>query len=178
VDLLAYYGDVQTAAAVLTANPALANDPVALENAAGQGHEPFVRLMLRYQPELAARIAVGVRSEGPQGTVKSRELTELLFDYAMDPSRPDWLGITPLHQFARKGDVENAGIVLDHGADLDARDEDIRSTPLGWAAKFGRLRMVELLLERGAKPNLPDDPAWASPLKWPCVAGMSRSPSS
>ena len=61
-DLLAYYGDVQTAAAVFAANPALADDPGALGNAAGQGHEAFVRLMLRYRPDLAARIAVGVES--------------------------------------------------------------------------------------------------------------------
>jgi ankyrin repeat protein len=166
VELLGYYGDVQTAAAVFAANPALANDPVALENAASEGHEPFVRLMLRYQPDLASRIAVGVSRQGPDGTSRARELIELLFHHGMDPSRPDWLGITPLHRFARSGDVENAKIFLEYGAVLHARDEDICSTPLGWAAKFGRLPMVELLLECGAKPNLPDDPAWASPLKW------------
>ncbi len=166
VDLLAYYGDVQTAAAVFAANPALANDPEALENAAGQGHEPFVQLMLRYQPDLAARIAVGVRANGPLEPAKSRELTELLFAHGMNASRPNWLGITPLHQFARKCDVENAKLFIDHGADLHARDEDLRSTPLGWAAKFGKLPMVELLLERGAKPNLADDPPWATPLAW------------
>src|SRR5262249_12236526 len=153
VELLGYYGDVQTAAAVFAANPALADDPVALENAAGQGHEPFVRLMLRYRPDLASRIAVGVRSAGPQESVKSRELAELLFDHGMDPSRPDWLGITPLHQFARRGDVANARIFLDHGADLDARDEDIRSTPLGWAAKVGSMPLVAPRLECGAKPD-------------------------
>jgi hypothetical protein len=43
VHLLAYYGDVQTAAAVFAANPALADDPEALENAAAEGHESFVR---------------------------------------------------------------------------------------------------------------------------------------
>src|SRR5205085_6141369 len=47
VHLLAYYGDVQMAAAVFAANPALADDPDALRNAAGQGQESFVRLMLR-----------------------------------------------------------------------------------------------------------------------------------
>jgi hypothetical protein len=111
-----------------------------------------------FQPDLASRIAVGVRSNGPQTSTKSRELTELLFEHGMNPSRPDLLGITPLHEFARKGDIENAGIFIDHGADLHARDEDIGSTPLGWAAKFGNVPMVEFLLERGAKPNLPDEP--------------------
>jgi ankyrin repeat protein len=164
--LLAYYGDVQTAAAVFAANPELANDPAALENAAGHGHEPFVRLMLRYQPDLARRIAVGVRSQGPQSAVKTRELAELLFQHGMDPNLPDWLRITPLHRFAQRGDVENAEIFIDHGADVHARDEELSSTPLGWAAKFGRVEMVQLLLQRGANVNLPHDPPWATPLAW------------
>lgn len=166
VGLLAYGGDVRTAAAVFAANPALADDPDALENAAGQGHEPFVRLMLRYRPDLAARVAVGVRSKGPQSPIKTRELTEFLFRNGMNPSLPNWLRITPLHRFAQRGDVESAAIFIDHGADLNARDEELCSTPLGWAAKFGQIEMVGLLLERGAKTNLPDDPSWATPLAW------------
>ena len=174
VHLLAYYGDVLTAAAVFAANPALADDPEALENAAGEGHEPFVRLMLRYRPDLATRVAIGVRSQGPQAPAGTRKLTELLFQHGMDPSRPDWLRITPLHRFAQRGDLENAAIFIDHGADLHARDEDICSTPLGWAAKYGRNEMVELLLKRGGKPNLPDDPPWATPLAWAARRGYTE----
>jgi ankyrin repeat protein len=162
VHLLAYYGDVQTAAAVFAANPALADDPDALANAAGEGREAFVRLMLRYQPDLPKRIRFPDWSVG----ARTRELNELLFEHGMNPSQPDWLGVTPLHQFARKGDVANVTLYLDHGADLHARDEDIRSTPLGWAAKYGQQPVVELLLRRGARPNLPDDPPWATPLAW------------
>jgi uncharacterized protein len=162
VHLLAYSGDVRTAAAVFAANPKLADDPEALANAAGEGQEAFVRLMLRYQPDLPRRMIFPGWSVG----AKTRELNELLFEHGMNPSQPDWLGITPLHQFARKGEVEKAAIFIDHGADLYARDEDICSTPLGWAAKFGKTRMVEFLLRRGAKPNLPDDPPWATPLAW------------
>jgi len=166
VDILAYYGDVQAAAAVFAANPRLADDPGALASAAGNGHESFVRLMLRYQPDLARRVI----SQG----AKTPELTELLFEHGMNPSHPDWLGLTALHQFARKGDVEKAVIFIDHGADLHARDEDICSTPLGWAAKFGKTLMVELLLTRGAKPNLPDDPPWATPLAWATRRGHDQ----
>jgi len=157
VHLLAYYGDVQTAAAVFAANRALADDADALANAAAEGHEAFVRLMLRYQPDLARRIAVGA---------KTRELTELLFEHGMNPSRPNWLGITPLHRFAQNGDLEHATLFIDHGADLNARDEDLRSTPLAWAARSGKVPVVELLLSRGAKTSLPDDPPWATPLAW------------
>src|SRR5262249_1476837 len=157
VELLAYYGDVRTAAAGFAADPSLAADPGALASAATQGHETFVRLMLRHHPELPRRVGVGA---------KTRELTELLFAHGMNPSQPDWLGITPLHQFARTGDVVNAEIFIDHGADLHAPDEHLRSTPLGWAARLGRRSMVELLLSRGASPTAPEDTPWATPLAW------------
>jgi ankyrin repeat protein len=54
VGLLAHYGDLKTAAAVFAADPRLADDPGALGSAAG--NEPFVRLMLRYQPDLPKRV--------------------------------------------------------------------------------------------------------------------------
>lgn len=165
VHILAYYGDVQTAAAVFAVNPVLADDPDALTNAAEEGQEAFVRLLLRYQPDLLKRVSFPAWAVG----AKTRELNELLFQHGMNPSQPDWLGITPLHHFARKGDVEKASVFIAHGADLDARDEDICSTPLGWAARSGQTAMIELLLKHGAKPNLPDDLpdlAWATPLAW------------
>ncbi len=97
VELLAYYNDLPTAAAVFAVNPALADDPDALANAAENGHEAFVQLMLRYQPGLPKHIAVGA---------KTPELTEVLFEHGMNPSHPNWLHVTPLHEFARKGDVD------------------------------------------------------------------------
>jgi ankyrin repeat protein len=167
---LAYDGDVRTAAAVFAANPKLADDPEALANAAGEGREGFVRLMLRYQPDLPKRLAFPAWSVG----AKSRVLNELLFEHGMNPSQPDWLGITPLHQFARKGDVEKATLFIEHGADVHARDEDLCSTPLGWAAKYGQAAMVELLLKYGARPNLIDDPPWATPLAWATRRGHTH----
>ncbi|HEU4389955.1 MAG TPA: ankyrin repeat domain-containing protein, partial [Blastocatellia bacterium] len=155
VDILSYYGDVRTAAAVFAANPALADDPHALSQAAGNGHEAFVRLLLRHQPDLAKRVS---------GKAKTRELSELLFERGANPNLRDWLGITVLHHCARQDDVDTAALFIDHGADIDTRDEDICSTPLGWAAKFGKIRMVEFLLSRGARPTLADDPPWATPL--------------
>jgi ankyrin repeat protein len=168
--LLGYSGDVQTAAAVFAANPALADDPEALSNAAGEGQEAFVRLLLRYQPDLPKRVVFPAWSVG----AKTRELNELLFEHGMNPSQPDWLLVTPLHQFARTGNLERAAQFLDHGADLHARDEDICSTPLGWAARYGQTQMVKLLLDRGARPNLPDDPHWSTPLAWATRRGHSE----
>lgn len=162
VHLLAYSGDVKTAAAVFAANPALADDPEALANAAGEGHEAFVRLMLRYVPDLPRRLEFPGWSVGS----KTRSLDELLFAHGMDPSQPDWLLTTPLHHLARKGDVVKAEYFLENGADLAARDEDICSTPLGWAAKFGQTEMVKFLLSHGAPAIHAADPPWATPLQW------------
>ncbi|HZF41484.1 MAG TPA: sigma-70 family RNA polymerase sigma factor [Blastocatellia bacterium] len=161
--LLAHCNDLQTAAAVFAANPALADDPDALGSAAR--HEAFVRLMLRYQPDLPKRRSIG------GGT---REITELLFQHGMDPNKPNWLRITPLHHFAKSGDVENAAIFIERGADLNARDEEFCSTPLGWAARCGKARMAEFLLRCGAKPSLPDDPPWATPLQWATRRGHDQ----
>ncbi|MEX0885463.1 MAG: ankyrin repeat domain-containing protein [Phycisphaeraceae bacterium] len=165
VEILAHYGDVRTAAAVFDANPALADDPEGLASAAGQGHASFVRLMLRHQPNLARRTAV---------VAATRDLTELLLAHGMNLNQPDWLGITLLHELARRGDRERAEVLLDHGADVHVRDEEICSTPLGWAAKFGQLEMARLLLDRGARSQLPEDPSWATPLAWASRRGHAQ----
>ncbi len=170
VHLLAYSGDVQTAAAVFAANPAMANAPNALANAAGEDHEAFVRLMLRYEPDLPQRVEFPGWSVG----AKTPELNELLFQHGMSASQPNWLMITPLHEFARKGDTEKAALFIKHCANMNARDEDICSTPLGWAAKYGQLEMVKLLLKHGAKTNLKDDPKWATPLAWAMRRGHDK----
>ena len=152
--ILATYGDAETLTALVDANPALANDADALAKAAEHGHDSIVRVLLHHQPQLAQRVAVAA---------KTRELTELLFANGMNPNLAGWLGVTPLHRFARQGHVEKAAIFIDHGANLEARDEEFCTTPLGYAAERGKLEMVEYLLGRGARANLPDGPAWAMP---------------
>ena len=152
--VLVSYGDVETATRALAADPSLADDPEALAAAAHAGHEPLVRLILQHRPRVVERIAVAA---------KSRELTTLLFERGMNPNLAGWLGVTPLHRFAREGNVDAAAVFLDHGANLHARDEEFCTTPLGYAAAAGQRRMVEFLLERGAKVSLPDDLEWATP---------------
>lgn len=155
--IAAYYGSVEQAKVAFAENPALADNAEALSNAASEGKLDFVRLLLSYRPNLAQRVSLAA---------KTTEITELLFSHGMNPSRPNWLLITPLHQYARTGDVAKAKLFIKHGADLHARDENLGSTPLGWAAKFDQLKMVKVLLKAGARPNLPDDPPWATPLAW------------
>jgi ankyrin repeat protein len=93
-------------------------------------------------------------------------LAELPFANGYNASQRSWLGITSLHEFARKGDIPSATMFLKRLADINARDEDICSTPLGWAAKYGQLEMAKFLLSHGAVAVHPDDPPWATPLAW------------
>jgi ankyrin repeat protein len=72
---------------------------------------------------------------------------------------------TLLHEMARLGAIGKARLLLDHGADINAVDEEFRSTPLGFAARWGQRSMVTFLLERGADRTLSAAP-WATPLAW------------
>lgn len=97
-------------------------------------------------------------------------MTRQLLSHGLDPSLPDWQRRTPLHDL-------NAGIrhvedvpeliqlFIDHGADIDAIDEEDRSTPLGIAAREGNTQLVDLLLSNGADPNAAGA-SWATPLDW------------
>src|SRR5512133_3338585 len=78
------------------------------------------------------------------------ELSKML---AADASLLDAKGIdarTPLHC---AGTVEVAALLLDHGARIDARDEDHDSTPVQW--RIGESpEVARFLLERGAKADI------------------------
>jgi len=101
------------------------------------------------------------------------EMLRMLLASGMSPDMPDWQGQTFLHGLCAAGcrgqageAMERAGILLDAGACITAREDQYRSTPLAWAARTNMAGMIEFLLARGAPPQLPDDPSWATPLAW------------
>jgi len=152
IHLIAYYGDVDALAAM----PEIPADPAAVASAAENGRDQFVKMILTRWPEVASQVHCA--------GAKTRELTESLFTAGMNPSHRDWQASTPLHEQAGRGDLVNAALYLDHGAELEARDDEWRSRPLGWAARQGRLDLVALLLDRGALALHPYDEEWATPL--------------
>jgi ankyrin repeat protein len=91
----------------------------------------------------------------------------------MDPNHMNWHRFTLLHHMAAEGELGKARPLLDHGADIDAVDDEYCSTPLGVAARRGQAAAVELLLERGADPDAAGAP-WATPLVWARKKGHDR----
>jgi ankyrin repeat protein len=83
----------------------------------------------------------------------------------MNPNHMNRLRITLLHEMAFRDELPKARLLLDHGAEINAIDDEYQSTPLGYAAHFGRPEVVAFLLERGADRNKSGAP-WATPLAW------------
>jgi ankyrin repeat protein len=72
-------------------------------------------------------------------------------------------GFTPLHLAAFFGHADAAALLLDRGADVEARSKNprLRSvTPLHSAAAGRHLDVAELLLARGADPNATQPGGW------------------
>jgi RNA polymerase sigma factor (sigma-70 family) len=60
---------------------------------------------------------------------------------------------TPLHNIAATNRISRAGILLEHGADVNIQAED-GATPLVVAVLYDRTEMIEFLLVHGAKIDL------------------------
>ncbi|HKA72923.1 MAG TPA: ankyrin repeat domain-containing protein [Xanthobacteraceae bacterium] len=58
---------------------------------------------------------------------------------------------TALHMAMENGSIEIARLLLDAGADPNARDDKYNATALGWAAYFGREDFAALIRERGGQ---------------------------
>ena len=59
-------------------------------------------------------------------------------------------GATALHFAALQGHSEIVDILLEGGADMEARDDEFNATPIGWANERGHMTMVQYLSDHGA----------------------------
>lgn len=80
---------------------------------------------------------------------------------AMLERHPEWAqrqtnrGKTPLHYAVSNGQIDCMNLLVEHGADLNARDHT-GMTPLHAAAMLGRVREAEWLLDHGAARDAKD----------------------
>ncbi len=130
------------------------------------------RLMLELLMRYGATVP-DLSKWGARYYFKHYEIAEFLLENRMNPNHKNWREFTLLHDMAHTGDRQKAALLLDHGADINAIDDEFSSTPLGYAAKWGKREIVTLLLERGADPNKAGAP-WATPLAWALRKGHSE----
>ena len=71
------------------------------------------------------------------------------------PMTADWLGTSPLHKAALKGNLLTAKLLLKAGCSRDARTK-VEKTALHLAASGGHADIVELLLAANAEVNCQD----------------------
>ena len=76
----------------------------------------------------------------------------------------DKKGATLLHTAAMENAHQTAEVLLEYGADLNAKDDNAGSTPLHTAARKNAHQTAEVLLEYGADLNAKDDNAGSTPL--------------
>jgi ankyrin repeat protein len=159
-------GQLEEAERLLRANPGWIHDDEAgwgdgiLAGPAHDGRHDAIAMLIR----LGARVPP-VSKWAPYYYFKHEATAAFLLEQGMDPNHMNWHRFTLLHHMAADGELNKARLLLDHGADIDAIDEEYRSTPLGVAARRGQHALVDLLLQRGADPLASGAP-WAAPLAW------------
>jgi len=159
-------GNLAAVERILRAYPDLVRDGAAswgegvLAGPASAGNHEMLSLLLRFGASVPK-----VSKWAPYYYFKHEATAAFLLDHGMDPNHMNWHRLTLLHHMAAEGELGKARLLVDHGAEIDAVDEEYRSTPLGVAARRGQRATVALLLERGANPNLAAAP-WATPLAW------------
>ena len=112
-----------------------------LMHARSWGDREFARLLIEHGAEVTLSYAA---------VANDRELAQELIERGADPNEKDGTsGTRPLHHAAESGALEVAEFLIDHGAGIDAQDDD-GSTPLMNAAAWNHHDIAELLMARGA----------------------------
>jgi len=130
-------------------------------------NRPLLELLLRFGAQVPP-----LSKWGRFYYFKHDDIAEFLIQNGMSASHRTWHHVTLLHDMAQSGEIRRAELLLDHGADINAIDEEYRSTPLGMAARWGQRQIVAILLKRGADPNKAGA-AWSAPLAWALKKGHS-----
>lgn len=85
-----------------------------------------------------------------------RSLSDVMFPSAPDtPVRLDSVGYdgdTPLHVVACRNDLEAVQLLIEAGADVNAKGE-MDETPLHIAVEHGNVQMVQAMLRAGARTD-------------------------
>ena len=135
VGRLVQAGQLEEAERLLRANPQWIHDDEAgwgdgiLAGPARDGRHDVIAMLLR----LGARVPQ-VSKWAPYYYFKHEATAAFLLEHGMDPNHMNWHRFTLLHHMAAEGELGKARLLLDHGADIDAIDDEY----LLHAARRGR----------------------------------------
>jgi ankyrin repeat protein len=166
VEALMKDGKMDEAEALLRANLQWLQDKEAgwgdgiLAGPANEGRNDIIAMLMR----LGATVPL-VSKWAPYYYFKHEATAAFLLEHGMDPDHMNWHRFTLLHHMAAEGELAKARLLITHGANIDAIDDEYRSTPLGVAARRGQAALVKLLLESGADPKAAGA-SWSSPVAW------------
>jgi ankyrin repeat protein len=146
----------------------LTRNPEAIGDRDGDGLSPLLRALYDGKEEIALILLdrgaeVGLHEAAALG--RSGDLTRLIGRSKRRANAFSDDGFTPLHLAAYFGQRAAAELLLDKGADVEARSRNrhLRSvTPLHSAAAGRRNEVALLLLERGADPNAAQPGGWTA----------------
>ncbi len=160
--------DVEGAAAMLKADPTLANKPDANGNpplhfALCRNNIKIIQLLVDAGAEVNALDSNGFSPMHHAATNKNKAVIELLIAHhaKIDVTARNLDGWTPLHCAASAGNKPILALLLDKGARIDGgiipiasepNASEPRTTPLYDAVKSGHFATAEYLLAKGANP--------------------------
>ena len=142
----------------------------AIHVAAKNNHHGILIILLEHKADLNVLTEDGDSALHKAAQHGSRDATYVLLTRGANPNiRNPRNGRTPLHDAARNNHADVAGLLLDKGGLIEAKDSD-GCTPLIVGAQSGAEQMVKLLLDQKADPN-ESDQSRRTALIWAATKG-------
>ena len=120
-----------------------------LHRACYSGHLNIVEWLLNCGADINAQDQIKGYTPAFHAYIKNNfVIVEFLINNNANIAVPNKNGYTPLHEICRLGDTDAIDFLINHGADVNAKDSKDGNTPLHIACSKGKLESVKLLIKQ------------------------------